>query len=56
MCDLNKYIIISVNSKDSIRNLYFHQNVDWQGETHNGRAFWICSANPNILILSLLWI
>jgi hypothetical protein len=38
---LNKYTIKSVNSKDSTNARYvnFHQNVDWPGETHNGRGF-----------------
>jgi hypothetical protein len=41
VCYLNKYIIKSINSKDSIqaRNPHSAQNVDWSGETHNGRGF-----------------
>jgi hypothetical protein len=54
----NKYIMISVDSTDSIqaRNLQSRRYVDWIDETYNGRGFQICPAKPNILILSLLWI
>jgi len=38
---LNKYIIDSIYKRDSTkaRNPYSAQNIDWPGETHNGRAF-----------------
>jgi hypothetical protein len=39
VCYLNKYTTKSINSPDLIeaRYIHFHQNVDWPGETHNGR-------------------
>jgi hypothetical protein len=41
MCYQNKYIIKSGNSTDSIQARYvkLRQNVDWIGETYNGRGF-----------------
>ena len=58
MCYLNKYIIKSINSTDSIqaRNVKLILYVDWVGEINNTRELWVCSVNLNILIPSLLWI
>jgi hypothetical protein len=51
----NKYTTKSIVSKDSIeRYAQLRRTVAWPVEIHNGRGFWISSANPNILILSSL--
>ena len=48
VCYLNKYTTKSINSPDLIeaRYIHFHQNVDWPGETHNGREVSVRSVNP----------